>query len=264
MTKFDDVKCFILDLDGTIYRGDKKIEGVDEFFQAIKGHGIDYVFLTNDSSKDSTRIKKKLDTLDCFIDEDKILTSGAATVLYIKNIKPNGKVYMVGTPSLEEEFLNNDLKIVDDIEEIPDFVVVGLDKTLTFNKVCKACHYLFKGAKYIATHPDMTCPIENGERIPDIGAILKMIEITTGLYPLVVGKPEKYVVDVLLKEYNLKKEDIVIVGDRLTTDIKAGINSGIKTILVLSGDTDEELYNKSNIKADYVYKSLKEIAQDIL
>lgn len=263
MVNLKNIKCFVLDLDGTVYRGDNIIEGVDDFFKTIADKNIDYVFLTNDSAKDSKRIKEKLDKLGCNVDEEKIYTSGAATVSYINKIKPKAKVYVVGTPSLEEEFLKSGFWLVEDRDDIPDFVIVGLDKTLTFDKVCLACHYIFNGAEYIATHPDMTCPVEGGERIPDIGAILKMIEITTGKYPLIVGKPEKHIVNELLKKYKLDKKEIAIVGDRLTTDIKAGINSGIKTILVLSGDTDEELCKKSNIKPDYIFPSLKEIAHDI-
>lgn len=262
----NNIKCFIFDLDGTLYKGETKVDKVEEVFDLLDKKNKEYYFLTNDSAKDSKKIKEKLNKFNLDVEEEKIFTSGLATIMYINEIKPKAKVFIVGTKSLEEEFEKSGFYLVRDYDEIPDYVVVGLDKELTFEKICYACHYLFNGAEYLATHPDVTCVTDNGERIPDIGAIMKMIEATTNMRPTVIGKPEKYMMIELFKKYNLdrfKKEEILIIGDRLATDIKVGKAIGINTILVLSGDTTKDEALKSEIKADYIFDSIADIIENI-
>lgn len=149
------------------------------------------------------------------------------------------------------------------VEEDPDFVVLGFDKTLTYEKLKKACILLRSGKKYIATHPDVNCPSKEGP-IPDAGSIMAAIEASTGRRPdIIVGKPNPLVVEVISRKFNVSKEKMAMVGDRLYTDIRLGKNAGIVSILVLTGETTLEDLESSGIKPDFVFKSLKELCEAI-
>lgn len=257
------IKCFLLDMDGTFYLGDKLIPGALEFLQILKDTNKDFLFLTNNSSKNKFAYKQKLSKLGCNINEEKIFTSGEAAVIYLKNKNKNSKIFLLGTPSLEEEFESNGFRLIKDRSETPDFVVLGFDTTLTYEKIWIACDFIREGIPYIATHPDFNCPIENKKYMPDTGAMIKLFEASTGRLPLIIGKPYKYIVDSVIEKYGIDKQELAIVGDRLYTDIATGINSGITSILVLTGETSEEMYKKSNIKPDYVFSSINDIANSI-
>ena len=142
-----------------------------------------------------------------------------------------------------------------------DYVVLGFDTTLTYEKLWAACEYVSEGVEYIATHPDFNCPLPNDKFMPDAGAMAALIEASTGKTPLVIGKPNKEVVESIASKYNLNKEDMAMVGDRLYTDIMMGINAGITSVLVYSGETKEEDYKNSEIRADYVFNSVKDMIQ---
>lgn len=257
------IKCFILDMDGTFYLGNKLIDGSLEFINILDRANKSYLFLTNNSSKNKNDYKLKLSNFGCNIGEEIVFTSGEATIIYLNRLKKRARIFLLGTPSLENEFKNNGFILTKERNEKPDFVVLGFDTTLTYEKIWQACDFIREGIPYIATHPDYNCPIENGRYMPDTGSMIKMIEYSTGKVPLVIGKPNKYIIDAVLEKYRLNLNDIAIVGDRLYTDIKTGINSGIVSILVLSGETDIEEYNKSDIKANYVFKSIKELGEAI-
>lgn len=264
MKSIDDLKCFILDMDGTIYLGNEIIDGAIEFINTIKSMGKEYIFLTNNSSKNRRVYKEKLDRLGFDIDEERIFTSGEATTIYLNSIKSNSKVFLLGTEYLKEEFLNAGFNITDRYENNINFVVLGFDTTLTYNKLWVACDLIREGVTYIATHPDKNCPLENGKYMPDTGAIIELLYSSTGKKPYIIGKPNKEIINSICKKYSVNKRDMAIVGDRLYTDIKTGENSGISSILVLSGETTIEQYNESKIKADFVYKSVKEINEELL
>ncbi|SHK30158.1 HAD-superfamily subfamily IIA hydrolase, TIGR01457 [Anaerobranca californiensis DSM 14826] len=263
MLNLKKIKHFLLDMDGTFYLGNNLIDGSLQFLSILKEYEKDFLFLTNNSSKNSSEYKKKLNSLGCIIEEDKIFTSGEATAIYLNKRKKGAKVYLLGTHLLEEEFLNKGFHLVKGKDERPDFVVLGFDTTLTYEKVWIACDFIRAGVEYIATHPDYNCPLEGGKYMPDTGAMIKMIEASTGKLPKIIGKPNKYIIEAIIEKYNLNKEEIAIVGDRLYTDIKLGINAGITSILVLSGETTKEMYEESNIKADYIFPSIKELGKAI-
>lgn len=264
MIPLDKIQCYLLDLDGTFYLGNTLIEGAREFLELLNAQGKQFIFLTNNSSKNSREYQKKLEKMGCSIRLDQVFTSGEATTLYLKKERPNAKIYLLGTPLLEQEFYEAGFKLVNGTDLMPDYVVLGFDTTLTYDKLWRACDLIREGVPYIATHPDFNCPLEGGKFMPDTGSMIKFIEASTGAVPIVIGKPNRYIVDTLLEKYGLERGGVAIVGDRLYTDIKTGENAGITSILVFSGETTEDMYRKSSIRADYTFPSIKELMEGIM
>ncbi len=252
MKNLQDVRCFVLDMDGTVYLGEKLLPGAGDFLRHLEERGCDYVFLTNNSSRDAAYYAEKLARLGIACDAANILTSGEATALYLKNEKRCNSVYLVGTPVLEKEFLRHGFRLTDNE---PDYVVLGFDTSLTYEKLVTACDLIRNGKPYIATHPDFNCPTENGY-IPDCGAMMALIEASTGRKPQVVGKPNKEIVTALLKKKNAALSEMAIIGDRLYTDIATGCNAGIKSVLVLSGESKINDVAVSPFKPDYIFDNL--------
>lgn len=264
MRAITDIQCFVLDMDGTIYLGNEIIDGAIEFINTIKSTGREYIFLTNNSSKNRQVYKEKLNRLGIDVEEEKIFTSGEATTIYLNSLRPNSKIFLLGTNYLEEEFINAGFNITDKYEDDIDFVVLGFDITLTYNKLWIACDLIRDDVTYIATHPDKNCPLEGGKFMPDTGSIIELIYASTGKRPYVIGKPNPEIINLICMKYDVSKESIAMVGDRLYTDIQTGKNASISSVLVLSGETNLEEYYNSNIKADYVYESVKEINEELL
>ncbi|WP_304944314.1 HAD-IIA family hydrolase [Vallitalea guaymasensis] len=258
------IKCFLLDMDGTFYLGDELIDGSMDFLNILERQDKDFLFLTNNSSKNRMAYVEKLKRLGCEVEPDKVFTSGEATTIYLQNEKPGAKVFLLGTPLLEEEFINAGFELVKDRNESPDYVVLGFDTTLTYDKLWIACDYIRDGVTYIATHPDYNCPLEGGKFMPDAGAMIDFIAASTGRRPHVIGKPNADIISVICDKYGYNRQEIAMVGDRLYTDIKTGINADIATVVVLSGETSITDYEKSDINADFVYPSLKEIGEDLI
>jgi HAD superfamily hydrolase (TIGR01457 family) len=263
MGKLNDKKCFLLDMDGTIYLGDKLIDGADKFLEELAKKNIRYIFLTNNSSKNKRSYLEKLNKMGIVTDIENIFTSGEATIIYLNKIKKGAKIFLLGTPALEDEFSRAGFILTKDRDQKIDFVILGFDTTLTYEKLWIACEYLSEGVKYIATHPDFNCPLDGGKFMPDIGAMMALIKASTGKDPVVIGKPNRYIVDAVLEKYKLNKEDLVIVGDRLYTDIRTGTENGIDSILVMSGETDKEMLDKTEFVPKYVFDSVKNIIDEL-
>lgn len=261
MTPLKDIQCFLLDLDGTFYLGNTLIEGAREFLETLNAQGKQFIFLTNNSSKNSREYQKKLENMGCRVKKDRVFTSGEATTLYIKKEKPGASIFLLGTPLLEHEFTEAGFKLANNEDTMPDYVVLGFDTTLTYDKLWRACDLIREGVPYIATHPDFNCPLEGGKFMPDTGSMIKFIEASTGVVPTVIGKPNRYIVDTLLEKYGIEKDSVAVVGDRLYTDIKTGENAEITSILVFSGETTEDMYRESSIRADYTFPSIKELME---
>lgn len=259
MNNLNQVTVYLLDMDGTIYLGDELIDGSTEFLKTLKDKGKRYIFLTNNSSKDKHSYVEKLNNLGIDATSEEVFTSGEATTMYLSKLKPNARIYLLGTPALEEEFERAGFILERERNKDIDYVVLGFDTTLTYEKLWAACEYVSEGVEYIATHPDFNCPLPNDKFMPDAGAMAALIEASTGKTPLVIGKPNKEVVESIASKYNLSKDNMAMVGDRLYTDIKTGLNAGITSILVYSGETKEEDYKNSEIKADYVFNSVKDM-----
>lgn len=259
MNNLKQVTVYLLDMDGTIYLGDELIDGSKDFLKALKDKGKRYIFLTNNSSKNKHTYVEKLNNLGIDAREEEVFTSGEATTMYLSKLKPGARIYLLGTPALEEEFQRAGFILEQNRNKDIDYVVLGFDTTLTYEKLWAACEYVSEGVEYIATHPDFNCPLPNDKFMPDAGAMAALIEASTGKTPLVIGKPNKEVVESIASKYNLSKENMAMVGDRLYTDIKTGINAGITSILVYSGETKAEDYRDSEIRADYVFNSVKDM-----
>ena len=251
------VKCFLLDMDGTFNLGDQLIDGSLRFIQTLNHLGRDYLFLTNNSSKHRGQYAEKITRLGLPIADDKVFTSGEATAVYIQKNLQGSSVYVVGTPALEEEFQQHGFQLN---EDHPQLVVLGFDTTLTYQKLWKLCDFVRAGLPYIATHPDFNCPTETGF-MPDIGAMIAFVRASTGREPdLIVGKPNRMIVDAVAEKLGLEIEEMAMVGDRLYTDIALGQTSGITTCLVLSGETNLEDLKDSPHKPTYCFENLGAIA----
>ena len=263
MKNLQDIKCYLLDMDGTIYLGNELIEGAKEFLQKLKEKNIKYIFLTNNSSKNKDRYVEKLNKLGIEAVREDVFSSGEATTIYLKKKKAGAKIFLMGTKDLEDEFINAGFELVRGRNQKIDFVVLGFDTTLTYEKLWIACEYIANGVEYIATHPDFNCPLENGKFMPDAGAMMAFIKASTGKEPTVIGKPNRHIIDAIIEKYDLKKSELAMVGDRLYTDIRTGIDNGLPSILVMSGETDKKMLEETIFVPDFVFESVKEIKETI-
>ncbi|MBQ3222774.1 MAG: HAD-IIA family hydrolase [Clostridia bacterium] len=256
MHKLSDVKLFMLDMDGTFYLGNRIIPGSLEFIDAVVKSGRDYLFLTNNSSHNADHYVKKLEKMGLSVEKSKVLTSGEATASYLRRTYPGKKAFVLGN-----EFLFADLRdagIAID-QENPDYVVVGFDTTLDYAKMTAVCDFVRAGLPYVATHPDWNCPTESGF-IPDIGAIMAFIEASTGRKAdIVIGKPERGIVDAALERTGLEAKDLAMVGDRLYTDIETGNRHGMTSILVMSGETTQAMLEESETKPHLCFGRLADM-----
>ena len=247
--------CFLFDLDGTVYLGDRLLPGAADLLGYLDKNNKPYYFLTNNSSRSRVDYVKKLAGYGLQAAEERIFSSGMATAIYLRKEKPGARIYMVGTPSLEDEFRKYGFELV---EEDPDYVVLGFDTTLTYEKIHKLADFVVEGRPYIATHPDINCPTPDGFK-PDIGAMMAMIKTSTGRdADVIVGKPYSPMVEAIVELTGFKTEELTMVGDRLYTDIAMG-SAGIRTVLVLSGEADFEDLVSAPVQPDLVCENLGEL-----
>lgn len=250
------VDCFALDMDGTIYLGERWIDGAQAFLKRIEASGRNYVFVTNNSSKNAAVYVEKLARMGLSVGEEKIVTSGQATIHYLKEHFAEQKVFLLGNELLCEEFAQAGICLE---EEAPDVVVTAFDTSLTYRKMCKVCDFVRAGLPYLATHPDYNCPTEDGF-IPDAGAIHAFIHASAFRYPdRVIGKPNEDIIEYLTTRVNTERNRIAMVGDRLYTDIAAGRNHGLISVLVLSGEASLEEAQESEIKPHLLFTSVREM-----
>ena len=260
MRSINSIKAFLLDMDGTFYLGDHLLPGALEFLKMLNLRQVPFSFLTNNSSRNGEDYKRKLIDLGVNAEDARVFTSGDATANYLKERTSYKQIYLVGTPSLEEIFKAQGFILS---EASPDAVVLGFDMTLTYAKLRILCDHLRNGVPFIATHPDVNCPTSSGF-IPDIGSMIAMIKTSTGREPdLIIGKPNRLIVDMLAESMGVDVEDCGMVGDRLYTDIALGKTSGVTTILVLSGETKIEDISGSALHPDYIFRDLLELTEAI-
>ena len=251
-----DVKCFLLDMDGTFYLGGNLIEGSLDFIEKVRGTGRDFLFLTNNSSHNSDFYVKRLHGMGLDVPREKILTSGEATAYKLCELYPGKRAFVLGNQFLIDELTENGVTVDQDD---PEIVVIGYDTTLDYKKMTRVCDLVRDGLPYIATHPDFNCPTETGFA-PDIGAIMAFIEASAFRRPeLIVGKPHTGIVEAALRRTGLKTGELAMVGDRLYTDIETGLRSGMLSVLVMSGETTEEMLAKSETKPDLKFGRLADM-----
>ena len=247
-------------MDGTINLGNELIPGMEGFFDKLTAAGRKYYLLTNNSSKSHEPYVEKMTRLGVPVTRKEVLISSDALTNWLSKHMPKARLFVLGTPQLKKLIDEAGFVRTQTLEEGADLVVVGFDQTLTYETLTIACRLIDKGVPYVATHPDVRCPIEGGEFIPDTGAMLEMIKTATGKQPLMIaGKPYQYMVDVVLDKTGYKKEEIAMVGDRLATDIAFGLNNDILSIMVLTGEATMEDVEKGDIKPDIILQHAKEI-----
>lgn len=247
---------FALDMDGTIYLGERWIEGAVDFLDKVKSAGKSFIFLTNNSSKNPDVYVDKLHRMGFDASKDIIETSGQASSDFLKKNHPGEKVFLLGNEMLADEFRDDGIELV---KEGAQVVVTAFDTTLDYDKMCRVCDYVRAGLPYIETHPDFNCPTETGF-IPDAGSIQAFIKASTGRDPdVIIGKPYGYIIDHMLERTGADKERTAMIGDRLYTDVAAGVNNGLTGILVLSGEAGIKDIDTSDVRPDLIFSSLKEM-----
>jgi HAD superfamily hydrolase (TIGR01457 family) len=251
-----DVKCFLLDMDGTFYLGSKIIEGSLAFIEKVRATGRDFLFLTNNSSHNSAFYVERLRKMGLNVPREKILTSGEATAYKLTELYPKKRCFVLGNDYLIDELTENGVTVD---QENPEMVVIGYDTTLDYKKMTRVCDLLRAGLPYVATHPDFNCPTETGFA-PDIGAIMAFIEASAFRRPeLIVGKPNPGIVEAALRRTGFQTSELAMVGDRLYTDIETGLRAGMLSILVMSGETTEEMLAQSATRPDLKFGKLADM-----
>ncbi|SFL19794.1 HAD-IIA family hydrolase [Halanaerobium salsuginis] len=284
MTELAKINFFILDLDGTIYLENKLLKGSLDFLNKLKKQQKDFVFLTNNSSKNRADYQQKLAELGIDVSPEKIINSGEITAAHLttKNAKINSnknkqgkRIFLLGTESLKLEMERFGHTIVNQEKNLRqkaatvDYVVLGFDKSLTYQKLWLAHDLILAGVDYVATHPDLVCPLKGGRTQPDCGAMIELLAASTGKRPQIIGKPAQTTVNYIVERFQLKKSELAMVGDRLYTDMKMAKEAGITGILVLSGETsaaDLKQLNQQNSAAnyhDYLFKDVAELSNSI-
>jgi 4-nitrophenyl phosphatase len=254
----ESVDCFLLDMDGTFYLGENLLPGALDFIETIRQQGKDFTFLTNNSSKHRRQYVEKISRLGLPIGEEKVFTSGEATAGYLATHYPGARLFVAGTPSLQEEFTAHGFCVT---EVEPQMVVLGFDTSLTYQKLWRFCDLVRDGLPYYATHPDINCPTPEGF-MPDIGALMACVKASTGRDPdLIIGKPNRIIVEELARKQNLALNSIAMIGDRLYTDIALGETAGIETVLMLSGETQRQDLSTSPFQPNLVFENLGEMAR---
>lgn len=216
------------------------------------------MFVTNNSSKSAVSYVEKLKRLGIEATVEDFLTSVNASVLYLKKNFPNKKIYALGTESFKKELLESGINVTDKLEDDIDVLIMGYDTELTYRKLEDACILLGRGVDYVATNPDLVCPTEYGSA-PDCGSVSIMLKNATGRTPYFIGKPEPAMINLCLEKTGIDVTDAIMVGDRLYTDIASGVNAGIDTALVLSGETDIKTAEESDIKPTYILNDISQL-----
>ena len=252
------INLFLFDMDGTLYLGDQLYDFTKELLQKIRSAGKRYLFMTNNSSKSVADYVKKLARLGIEATEDDFITSSQATAHYLKLYHQEARLYVCGTNSLKEELRKEGFVVTEVLDEV-DCIVMGFDTELTFKKLEDVSKLLLtRELPYIATNPDYVCPTEFGS-VPDCGSVCDMIYNATKKRPVVIGKPTALMPELAMQKYGYQKEESAVIGDRIYTDIKSGLNAGITGILVLSGETTKAILAESIDKPHLVLKDCSEM-----
>lgn len=252
------IQGYLLDLDGTVYRGERLIPGADKAIATLRSRGRRIVFLSNKPLHSRRDYAQKLTRLGIPATEHDVVNSSYVLAQYLAHRAPGARVFAIGEEPLLAELRTANLVLTDDPKKI-EYVVAAFDRTFDYHKLNVGFQALRRGAHFIATNPDRTCPVEKGE-IPDAAAIIAALEATTNKkVEEVVGKPSRHMVEAALKQLGVTADRCTIVGDRLETDVAMGLNAGLITILTLSGVSSREDLNGSPLQPDYVIDSLAEL-----
>jgi len=258
-----DMKLYLFDMDGTLYIGNRLFPFTKELLEQIRLRGCQYIFMTNNSSKSVEDYIAKLASFGISTTRDDFLTSSQATAYYLEKHHKGKTLYVCGTQSLKKELSAQGFAVSDDISKT-ECIVMGFDTELTFQKLHDVSYLLLTqpDLPYIATNPDLVCPTEFGS-VPDCGSVCEMIFNATGKRPVVIGKPSPLMPELAMEKLGIAPQNACVVGDRIYTDIKSGLNAGITGILVMSGETTEQILAESEDKPHLVLQDAGIILQEL-
>ena len=257
MERIKKIKCFVLDMDGTIYLGNNLFPVTIPFLDAVKNSGRDFCFFTNNSSKNFKSYIEKLTRMGISVRDDQMLISNGVMTDWLNANHPGEKAYVVGTPDLVEAIKLAGIEVTD---VDPDYVLLGFDTTLTYEKLVKCCDFVRAGKPIFGLNPDLNCPTETGF-IPDCGSMAALVKASTGVQCEFFGKPSRHTLNYMLKMTGCKPEEMAVVGDRLYTDIAVADGTNVTSILVLSGESTLEDVEKSPVKPDLIFNNIGEIIE---
>jgi len=257
--QIQNIQLFLFDQDGTLYLGSRLYDFTIPLLEKIKATGRRYMFMTNNSSKSVADYIRKLAAMGIEATREDFITSSQATAYYLKKHHPGKTLYVCGTQSLVKELEMEGFVTTTDLNAV-DVIVMGFDTELTFRKLEDVSKLLLTrpDIPYIATNPDLVCPTEYGS-VPDCGSVCQMIFNATGRRPVVIGKPSPLMPELAMEHTGYSKAQTAVVGDRIYTDIKSGLNAGITGILVMSGETTYEILEASADKPHMVLQDCSEI-----
>lgn len=247
-------KGYLIDLDGTMYLGNERIDAAADFIHQLHHRDIPYLFVTNNSSSTAEAVAEKLNMMNIPARPEHVFTSSMATAKYIQNQKPKPRCYVIGEKGLHDALIREGAILS---EHDSDFVVFGIDRDITYEKYTKACLAIRNGATFISTNGDTSVPSERG-LLPGNGALTSVITISTGLQPVLTGKPEHIIMEEALQVLGTPKDETLMIGDNYDTDIQAGIQAGMDTLLVFTGVTTFEQLTGLKEKPTYLAHSLHE------
>lgn len=256
-------KLFLFDMDGTIYTENMLFDGTLQLLGMIEKNGGNYVFITNNSSLSVNSYIDKLSSLGIQTNSDHFFTSTQAAIWMLKRDFPQKKIYCQGTEAMLNELAGAGIKVTADVEDDIGAVLIGFDTELTSEKLRRSCQVLGRDLPYYATNPDLRCPVLFGY-IPDCGSICQMLEHCTGKHPTFIGKPAPAMVNLVCNKFGRLKEETVVIGDRLYTDIALGINAQVTSICVLTGEASLQSIQSGDISPTFVFSSVKEIYFSLL
>jgi NagD protein len=248
-------KAFICDMDGVIYHGNKLLPGVIEFVEWLKKEEKQFLFLTNSSERSPRELQEKLARLGLEVPRENFYTSALATAAFVAKQSPGCSAYVIGETGLSNALYDAEISM-NDVN--PDYVIFGESRTYTYENILRAVKFIQKGARLIGTNPDQTGPTEQG-MVPATGALIAPIEQATGQKAYFVGKPNPLMMRTALKKLGCRREETAIIGDRMDTDIIAGVESEIATVLVLSGCTTREQVSNFAYRPDHILNGVGEI-----
>ena len=255
MAELSQKRLFLLDMDGTIYLDDQLFPGTLPFLTAVREAEGRYLFLTNNSSKSVRDYVEKLRRLGVPAEEEDFLTSVDALVDDLGKGPVRKEIYAFGTESFRSQLREAGFPVVTEVTDRVDTLVIGFDRELTFQKLEDACILLNRGVDFIATNPDWVCPTWYGS-VPDCGSVCEMLRHATGRSPRVIGKPQRAMVDLAVERTGFSPEETMVVGDRLYTDVAAGIHAGVDAAFVLSGEGTREDIPQSPEKPTFIFDDI--------
>lgn len=252
---------FAIDMDGTVYKGENPIPGAREFVAGLRERGIPFRFLTNNSSAPRSFFAARLNRMGFGVTDGDVLSSTLATTRFIADRRKGKTSRVIATPEVTEEIRSSGIPICENGQ--PDIVLLTFDMTIDYDKINDGYHCLLAGAELIATHPDDVCPNEDSYDV-DIGPFIRLYESVTWKEATVIGKPNRLMLEMAGAEMGVPTEDIVMIGDRLSTDIRMAELAGTRSILVLSGETSREFYESSDSRPDFVLDSVADVIPQVL